>query len=163
MKNTIKTVLVLLGLLVLSQGSVEAADQSALLRGHSVELAEEADFRQLRLHWFLKDKQSPLLGSADDFLVSADNWQIDWRLLPAIAGLESGYGHHLVSGSFNAYGWGGGYIYFDNWTESIDLVSKGLKQKYYDRGLSTPETIGRVYAPPNPRWGQLISSIMRSI
>jgi hypothetical protein len=121
------------------------------------------DYRKLRLYHFLKEKDSPLKTHTDDFIHAADVWDIDWRLLPAITGLESAYGTRLVPNSYNGYGWAGGYFYFEGWDQSIFYVSRKLKNKYYQQGLNTPYKIGSVYAPPNPHWGGLIASIMTEI
>lgn len=124
---------------------------------------QEMDYRCLKLFHFLKSRKSPLVSFSGQFVSAADIWEIDWRLLPAIAGLESCFGKRMVSGTYNAYGWGGGYIGFSSWEDSIYHVSRKLRENYYDKGLSTPSTIGRVYAPPNPKWGNLIASIMNKI
>ena len=83
--------------------------------------------------------------------------------MPAIAGLESAFGRRLLPGTYNAYGWGGGWIRFSDWEDSIFTVTKKLRLLYYDRGLKEVDKIALVYAPPNPRWGQLVKSIMRQI
>jgi len=121
------------------------------------------DWRQLKLYAFLKKKDSSLARYSSDFIKAADAWGIDWRLLPAIAGLESCFAHRMVPGTYNAYGWGGGYIAFDSWPDSIEHISKRLREIYYDNGLVTPTQIGPIYAPPNPNWGNLIASIMNRI
>ncbi len=139
------------------------------IAGSSAKLSSQSygpnrlDYRQLRLYYFLKAKKSPLISFSNDFIQAADFWGIDWRLLPAIAGLESSFGKRLILGSYNAYGWGGGYIRFSGWQDSIYHVSQKLRENYYNRGLTSPAAIGKVYAPPNPRWGNLISSIMNKI
>ncbi len=121
------------------------------------------DYRKLRLYHFLKKKNSPLQAHTDDFIHAADIWEIDWRLLPAISGLESAFGTRLIPGTYNAYGWAGGYFYFQGWDQSIFYVSRKLKNKYYLQGLDNPYEIGSVYAPPNAHWGSLIASIMSEI
>ncbi len=123
----------------------------------------ELDYRKLRLYHFLKENNSPLQAYTDDFVEAADVWQIDWRLLPAISGLESGYGKRLVPGSHNGYGWAGGYFYFEDWSESIFYVSRKLRTNYYNKGLESPYEIGPVYAPPNSDWGGLVAAIMSKI
>lgn len=124
---------------------------------------DDPDYRRLQLYLFLKENNSLLADFSDVFIDAADEWNIDWRLLPAIAGLESGFGKRMIDGTYNAYGWAGGYYPFFSWNHSIAYVSKNLREKYYNRGLNTPGKIGLVYAPPNPNWGNLISSIMNKI
>jgi len=135
-----------------------AADVSAEI--HTNPNDGDIDFRSLRLFLTLKQCQSPLTVYYDDFLAAADLWNIDWKLLPAITGLESVFGKRMVTGTHNAYGWAGGYQGFKSWRESIFYVSGKLKKNYYGRGLTDPYKIGPVYAPPNPNWGRLVASIM---
>lgn len=139
-----------------------SAGASAILR-HSWNQDAEIDYRKVRLFNFLREKNSPLAPFAADFVDASDLWRIDWRLLPAIAGLESYFGRKILPGSYNAYGWAGGYFKFNGWRDSIYYLSYKLRRNYYDRGLTGPESIGKIYAPPNPNWGKLVSSIMAQI
>lgn len=143
-------------------GEEWSAGTSATLRDFWSQ-SGEVDYRKIQLFSFLKEKNSPLAPFAADFVDAADLWQIDWRLLPAIAGLESGFGQKMIPGSYNGYGWAGGYFKFSGWRESIYYLSYKLRKNYYDRGLTDPDSIGRVYAPPNPSWGKLVSLIMAQI
>jgi len=142
--------------------ATKIAVASASLRGLPGKNQEE-DERYLLLASFLWNHNSPLASEARTFVEAADKWQLDWRLLPAITGLESAFGKRLVKGSFNPFGWAGGYYYFDSWKNGIEHVAQYLKENYYDRGKDTPQKIGPVYAPPNPRWGILVSSLMEEI
>jgi len=141
--------------------AVDIAGASAMPKNLTVN--NKIDWRRLRLYVFLKKKDSGLARYSSDFIQAADTWDIDWRLLPAIAGLESSFAKRMIPGTYNAYGWGGGYITFESWPDSIDHVSKRLRTIYYSNGLVTPAQIGPVYAPPNPHWGNLIASIMKQI
>jgi len=140
---------------------LSVAGTSAQLAGNSQ--VESTDYRRLELYHFLKEKDSPLTEFSDVFIDAADLWGIDWRLLPAITGLESSFGKRMIPGSYNAYGWGGGYINFYSWTHSINHVSQKLSENYYARGLDTPAKIGSVYAPPTPTWGGRVALIMKKI
>ena len=155
-------VLVLLALVspLKAEGAV-VAENSASLR----ERGENKTFdeRFILLNSYLNSKNSPLAAVSGDFIEVADRYDLDWRLLPAIAGLESSFGKRLWPGSFNPFGWGGGYIVFKDWEDGFDKVAKGLKENYIRKGLTTPETIGKVYAPPNPKWGGLVASLMKQI
>jgi len=124
---------------------------------------ETRDDREVRLSVFLSGKDSPLSNYANNFIIMADRFAIDWRLLPAIAGVESSFGKAIPVGSYNAYGWGNGRINFSSWPESIEVVSRALSEKYYQKGLDTPEKIGPVWAPPSPDWADKIRAIMNQI
>lgn len=147
---------------VLASDYQVAAVSSANLKRDDFEI-EEFDYRYLRLISFLRKKDSPLVYYAFDIVNAADMNGIDYRLLVAIAGVESLYGRRMVSESFNAYGWRGGYFFFENWRDSIYYISLKLKSRYYQAGLTDPYLIGRVYAPPNPSWGRSVHWIMREI
>ncbi len=158
--------LLFLGLLINPQGVVGAgareAGASAQKSFPEVDL-NSPDDREAKLSAFLAGKNSPLSNYADNFIAVADEFVIDWRLLPAIAGIESSFGQVIPAGSYNAYGWGNGRIYFSSWPESIEVVSRALSEKYYQKGLDTPEKIGPVYAPPSPDWAGKIRLVMNQI
>jgi hypothetical protein len=138
-------------------------DSSAQIRSKATASQEIIDSRFLLLTSYLRSKNSPLVDYSWEFIKAADKYQIDWRLLPGIVGLESYFGRRMVPDTYNGYGWAGGYYSFSSWEESIDYVSSKLRDNYYNRGLTSPELIGPVYAPPNPNWGGLVLSIMNKI
>ena len=78
----------------------------------------------------------------------ADKYDIDFRLIPAIAMKESGGGDKAPPQTYNAWGFENGSTVFNSWEQAIDIVGKTLKEKYIARGLVTPEQIMAVYAPP---------------
>ena len=123
----------------------------------------QVDERVAKLEKFLESYDSPLAKYADKFIEAADKYGLDWKLLPAITGVESTFGKQIPAGSYNAYGWANGAFYFESWEQSINLVSKTLKEKYLDRGLDTPYKIGPVYAPPSKTWAWKVVSFMKQI
>lgn len=80
------------------------------------------------------------------FVKYSMKYNIDPYLLVSISGLESSFGLHMVQNSYNAFGWGGGFIYFTNWDNSIETISKNLKTNYYNYGYITVDEIGTKYA-----------------
>jgi hypothetical protein len=159
MKKIFYLIMLIMSLAVVSEAS--AAEKTA---GHSAQLAkatvsEEKDMSQdtrvIAVRNVLTKYNSVLAPEAENFVYYADKHGIDWRLLVSISGLESGYASRYVQGSYNAYGWGGGYIYFDSWEHGIDSISRSLKKNYYDRGADTIEKIGPIYAE-NPHWAERI-------
>lgn len=121
--------------------------------------SEQLDPRAKALKKVFEKYNSPLAEVAYAYVKYADVYNIDWKLLPAISGLESSYGIHLMPGSHNAYGWGGGRIYFDSWEEGIETISRSLRTRYYDRGADTVETIGPIYAE-STTWVPRVNFIM---
>jgi len=124
---------------------------------------DKVDFRVRRLKDFLSRYNSPLAPYAEDFVKSADTYNIDWRLVPAIAGVESTFGKHIPKGSYNAYGWANGNHKFTSWENSIEVVTSTLRQKYYDKGANTLSKISRRYAPPSTSWAWKVDYFMNKI
>ena len=62
------------------------------------------DSRVVALERVFTKYNSPLVPLAQTYVDTADKYGIDWKLLPAISGLESSFGIHLMPGSHNAYG-----------------------------------------------------------
>lgn len=116
-----------------------------------------------RLQKFLKRYNSPMTNNAQDFIDASEQYNLDWKLVPSIAGVESTFGKFLIPSSYNAYGWGGGTIHFESWRDGIYTVSKGLSEKYAARGLITPYQIQPVYAPPSQTWGGKVTFFMGQI
>lgn len=125
------------------------------------------------LRGYLQAKGSPLAPKAAQMIVTADKYQFDWRLLPAIAGKESSFGKKIPwdkegqKPSYNAWGWG---IYgdqvlsFSSWDEAIEKVGAGLRDGYFDKNITTIEDIMRYFTPrSNGSWAADVSSIMEQI
>jgi hypothetical protein len=127
------------------------------------EKQREKELKVVRLQKFLKGHNSPMTENAQDFIDAAEQYNLDWKLVPAIAGVESTFGKNLLEGTHNAYGWGGGTIRFESWRDGIYTISKGLAEKYIARGLVTPHQIQRVYAPPSETWGNNVTYFMQKI
>ncbi|MEK7597591.1 MAG: hypothetical protein AAB441_03005 [Patescibacteria group bacterium] len=116
------------------------------------------DIEQLRqrnikitIETVLKRYNSPMAGNADSFVKACIKYQIDCYLLPSIAGLESTFGKFIWPNSFNPFGWARGYMMFNDWSEGIDTVAKGLKKGYINKGALTVEDIGPIYSE-SPTW-----------
>jgi len=103
-----------------------------------------------------------MTADAASFIKIADANGLDWRLLPAIAGVESTFGRFTPSGSHNAYGWHNGNYYFKSWSAASEYVAKGIKQKWGSMGEITAWKIGPYYAE-NPHWAARVDSFMRTI
>lgn len=118
--------------------------------------------RERVLSQFLSRYNSPLRREAVHFIKTADRYNLDWRLLPAIAGMESTFGKFLLEGTYNPFGWGGGYIYFDNFEDAIETVGRQLFLRF--NGRTTPEDIGPTYTPPNyVNWIRGVNYFMREM
>ena len=111
---------------------------------------EPADARPEILRYFLAANESDLEPHANLLVETADKYELDWRLLPAIAQKESGLCRVIPPGGHNCWGWGihkAGTLGFDSYEEGIETVAKGLKENYIDKGYITPEQIMTKYTP----------------
>lgn len=107
---------------------------------------EITDMRPYYVENFLKNTN---LAPYSSYIVEvSDKYELDYRLIPAIAMKESGGGNAIPEYTHNAWGWENGRTVFPSWEEAIDTVGKTLKTKYVDRGMTTPEEMMPVYAPP---------------
>ncbi len=107
---------------------------------------------------------SPLESHAQDFIDAAKKYDLDWKLVAAISGVESTFGK-FIPGGYNAWGWGvygTQAIYFDSWREGIFTVSKGLRENYLNKGLIDPYQMNRSYAA-SPVWGSKVTYFMNDL
>lgn len=126
--------------------------------------AKKLDGEAKILSLYLSNFDSPLQNHAQDFIDAAQTHKLDWKMLPAIAGVESTFGKQ-IPGGFNAWGWGvygTQAIYFNSWKEGIFTVAKGLRENYLDKGLNDPYAINKVYAA-STTWGARVSYFMQDI
>ncbi len=162
------TVIVFGALLALSRTSpVKATEKEAESAAVLVAHTPTADPRVEKLQNYLASRNSPLAGETTNFIHEADHWGIDWKLVAAIAGVESTFGKHIPTSSYNAWGWGvytgaTDGIHFENWHDGISKVSAGLKSNYIDRGAVTVEQIGRIYAA-SPNWSWKVRFFLEQI
>lgn len=105
-----------------------------------------SDARPFMVEKFLKG--TALAPYSKNMVEVSDKYNIDYRLIPAIAMKESGGGNVTPTGSFNAWGFENGRTRFGSWEEAIDTVGRTLKKRYISKGLITPDQIMPVYAPP---------------
>ena len=121
------------------------------------------DYRVYTLRKFLSKFNSPLTPYSLEFIKQADYYGLDWRIVPAITGVESTFGKHIPANSYNAYGWANGNYSFKSWPDSIQTVTKTLKYKYVDKGATSIAKIARIYAPPSTTWGVKVQYFVSKI
>ncbi len=142
--------------------SQETAGSSAMPKFRE-EKEASFDYRVYTLRKFLSKNSSPLTPYSSDFVKLADYYGIDWRMVPAISGVESTFGKHIPVNSYNAYGWANGNYHFESWPDSINTVSMTLKTKYIDKGAVSINRIARIYAPPSTTWGRNVKFFVAKI
>ncbi len=121
------------------------------------------DYRELRLKLYLQKMNSPLSDYSNFFIKEADENNLDWRLVPAITGVESTFARNMPKNSYNAYGWANGNYKFISWENSIDIVSNTLRSNYINKGALSIKQIARIYAPPSTTWANNVKFFINKI
>jgi hypothetical protein len=124
------------------------------------------DTRVKILTSYLKQYNSPLVPYAADFVETADKYNLDWRLVTAISGVESTFGKEIPNNSYNAWGWGvygDNVIRFKSWDDGIETVSQGLRERYMNQwGGQDIYQIGAMYAA-SPAWAGHVELYLNKI
>lgn len=126
------------------------------------------DARPALIAKYLRRYKSPLLGMENYLVQKSDEYNMDYRLLTAIAQQESNLCKIIPPETYNCWGWGihsKGTLGFDSYNEAIDAVAVGLKTQYIDKGLTTPDTIWKKYTPGSPdgAWAKGVNQFMADI
>lgn len=119
------------------------------------------------LEEFFGRYSSPLKDYAQAIVDAADNYELDYRLLPAIAMQESTLCQKIPDDSHNCWGfgiYGGKVTKFSDYGEAINVVSKAMARDYHGQGLQNPSEIVSKYTPANTNdWAQNVSYVMERI
>lgn len=157
-------VFVITALIVLvSPSIVIASDGKEAASSADILMDQTPDPNIDKLRRFLAYYDSPLASYAPVFIETASKYNLDWKLVAAITGVESTFGKAIPFNSYNAYGWANGAYYFKSWEESIGVVSKTLRENYVNRGADTVEKIAPIYAPPSQTWAGKVLYFMDKI
>jgi hypothetical protein len=131
---------------------------------------ESADARPILISEFLAKNQSPLTPYDywGNYLTQlADQYNLDYRLLPAIAMQESNLCKKIPSGSYNCLGLGihaRGTWDFPSFESNFAKAAEVLRDKYLDKGLITPDEIQDKYTPSsNGSWEFGVNSFMSKL
>ncbi len=106
--------------------------------------------RVIALKEYLKRHGSPMAEYSELIVSEADKYNQDWRIIVAIAGVESAFGTITPYGSCNAWGWRGGpngnFSQFKDWPTAIKYITKNFTNGY---GINPdPFAIESTYCPP---------------
>lgn len=159
-------VLLLLVLPFLFLNKSVSAEKPVVKKAQSADIieAKKLDNKAKILSEYLKRFDSPMQYHAQDFIDASETYNLDWKMLPAIAGVESTFGKQ-IPGGFNAYGWGvygDQALYFSSWRDGMFEVAKGLRENYINKGLDDPYEINRIYAA-SPYWGGRVTYFMQDL
>lgn len=111
----------------------------------------DTDYRVLKLKRFFSSYNSPLTSYSNYIITQADINNLDWKLIPAISGVESTFGKYIPFNSYNAYGWDNGTYTFTSWYHSISHVSQKLSLNYISKGAKSIDQIAPIYNPVTPQ------------
>ena len=138
-KFCVRSLCVFAGLAVVPAAVSQADTQVPQVRQNPSE-----DPRLNALRKFFLTINCPLAPVAELFVAEADSHNLDWRLLPSLAIIESGGGR--VSKGNNIFGWNNGYASFPTLGAAIHQVAKTLANgsAYRNKGLMA---ILRTYNP----------------
>jgi hypothetical protein len=125
------------------------------------------DGRTEAVRQFFANYNSVLEPHADDIVAAADEYGLDFRLLPAIAMQESNLCKKMPVNSNNCWGfgiYGGKVTRFRDFTEAIYTVTKTLATKYKSKGLITPDQIMTMYTPGSDgSWAFSVNHFMEEL
>jgi hypothetical protein len=117
------------------------------------------DPRLSQLKKFFADRDCPLKDSANDFLVAADQNQLDWRLLPSISFIESSGGKDYRNN--NVFGWDSCRERFPSVRAGIHYVAAQLGKSRRYKGKDVDGKL-QMYNP-RPQYPQRVEAVMRAI
>mgnify|MGYP001575820027 FL=1 len=144
----------------------ENSSKSSAFFASEVKKNEANDEKIRILKSFLEANNSPLSSSAKTFVDEAERYDIDWRMIAAISGVESSFGLAIPANSYNAWGWGvygDNVIRFASWDDGIATISQGIRERYMNqRGARNTYEIGATYAS-SPTWAQRVEFYMEKI
>lgn len=123
---------------------------------------------------YFRSRELPLVGYGDRFVQVAEINNLDWRLLPAIAMIETTGGKNLCKSlpadkKWNPFGWGSCKIGFESFDTAIDVVARNLggnnpnTARYY-KGKTNREILD-AYNPPSvvPDYSKKVMKVMEVI
>lgn len=158
-------------LFAIDASKAQAAPKKLAIAGSSAEISNIKtenleDNRALVLKKFLESNDSPLSSYSEKFVKEADKYNLDWKLVASISGVESTFGKYLPFNSYNAWGWGiygDNVYYFKSYDDAIQTISKSLREDYINKwGAQDVYGIGRIYAA-SPTWANRVDYFMKKI
>jgi hypothetical protein len=116
---------------------------------------------------YFKERSMPLEGKGMTFVLVAEKYGLDWRLLPAIGVRESSGGKAACK--YNAFGWGSCKLHnFQSYEEAIESVGRNLgganpKTARYYAGKTTEEKLYFYNGSVEPTYPDEVVAIMKKI
>ena len=117
------------------------------------------DPRLQQLRQYFGKRDCPLRDSAEDFLIAADQNELDWRLLPSISMVESSGGKDYRNN--NVLGWDSCRERFSSVQAGIHYVAARLARSKMYRDKDLDEML-QTYNPV-PEYPRRIKAVMRAL
>jgi hypothetical protein len=146
------------GLLVFGSALFALAGSGLAASGTPVDCDTDGRCRSLKS--FFARHGSPLQTMAVVFIEKADQYGLDWRLLPGIAMVESSGGKH--SRRNNVFGWNSGRTGFKTVAAGIDFVASRFAHSPIYRGR-TSRGILAAYNPAREKYPPKVIHFMEMI
>jgi hypothetical protein len=118
-----------------------------------------SDRRLIPLQNFFVQAECPAAEYAVEFLMVADQYALDWRLLPSLSFIESTGGK--ASPYNNLFGWDSGRAHFASPSAAIRTVGSFLANSTLYRSKSLDEILATYN--PDRDYPQKVKSVMRRI
>ena len=155
-------------LLVLgTSSSLELYSALPPVLGTMNQLVVAGEARPIIMKRYLEEYHSPIAVYADLIFQISQKYDLDFRLMIAIAQCESNLCKKIPAGSYNCWGFENGQTRFLSWEQAFEQVGKTLKEDYINQGLTTPEQIMPKYAPPSVEkggpWAKCVSRFMEEM
>lgn len=136
--------------------SEQQTDEKLNSADNAVSSAAEADPRVERVRVFFQKHNAPAAKYAKLFIEIADEYKLDWYLLPSIAFVESSGGK--VCPHNNIFGWDSGKVKFPTVEDGIRFVGRALtKGPYAGKNSRQKLRVYNVY----PHYQTTIAKVMR--
>lgn len=159
---------------LIEKSKFEAKSSVFLNGGFSTEYGIGSDItaqdgRAAALSKYLRDQGSPLTPYASLIVSQADSYGLDWRLVPAISGIESRFCRITPVDTNNCWGWRGGpggtWQKFEDYGVGIKVLSQRMARGY---GIDlTPYDIEPAYCPPcaasGHSWARSVTQFMNGM
>lgn len=145
------------GMVSLPAGVTPGAGEAHTQRVPAPDYRQDPRFHSLRS--FFQKFGCPAWEYAHVFLEAADDYNLDWRLLPSLSWVESTGGKSARNN--NLFGWNSGRANFPTPAASIHTVGYRLaySSQYKDKGL---DELLKTYNP-NAEYAAKVKSVMRRI
>lgn len=115
---------------------------------------------------YFKERNMPLEGYGEKMVEVASTYNLDWRLLPAIAIRETSGGKHLCKNPKapnNPFGWGSCKIGFKSFDEAIETVGYKLSELNIYKDKTTEQKLYHYNGTIVPSYPDEVLDIMEKL